>query len=161
MRKISWIVFLVFVFFLAEFLLFNLGGKWLAPNLLLLLVMFFDFYLGIRYSLLAAFTAGILKDSFSAQILGVNLLSFVVSAFLTSVLRKQLYSKGSRSSFYLMIALVCALTFLVQYILYVFCSVVNFSAAVKSVFFPQIITTLCVSVFVFKQLRKCASKLFG
>ncbi len=160
MRKVLLIIFLVFIFYLIEILLFNLFGRWFRPNLLLLLIIFFDFYLGIRFGLLTAFAAGILRDSFSTHILGVNLLSLVASAFLTTVFRKQFYFKGSRTSFFLVISLVCLANFLIQFVLYIFCSTVNFSSALTAVFFPQIISTLLVSLFVFKQLRKCVSRLF-
>ena len=76
MRRIIFVPVCVFLFFLIEFILFNMFGSWFMPNLLLLLVIYFNFSSGIRYSIFAAVLAGILKDCFSVDVFGLNIFYF-------------------------------------------------------------------------------------
>ena len=57
------IILFTFILFGIEFLLFHVIGPWAMPNLLLLLVIFFTLYSGIRYGLVTAFVAGFVRDS--------------------------------------------------------------------------------------------------
>jgi rod shape-determining protein MreD len=84
MRKIGLVTLFVFLFFLAEFFLFNMAGRWFLPNMLLLSIIYFNLAFGIRYSILAAVLAGTLKDSFGAGIFGLNIFVFVVCAYMPS-----------------------------------------------------------------------------
>src|SRR5262245_23603085 len=86
MRRIIFITVLVFLFFMLQFLLFNLVGWWLRPQLLILLIIFFDLYLGVRYGLYTAVLAGLIMDSFAASVFGLNLVSFILDAYMTSLL---------------------------------------------------------------------------
>ncbi|MBU1997618.1 MAG: rod shape-determining protein MreD, partial [Candidatus Omnitrophica bacterium] len=98
MKKALIIIVLTFLCFLLEFLIFNIVGRWFMPNLLLLLVIFFNLYLGIRYSIFTAVCAGLLKDSFCASVFGINLVSYVVCAYMVTFLKRYIYHAGSKSS---------------------------------------------------------------
>ena len=59
MRQILVIPLLCYLFQLFEYCLFSLFGRWGDPHLMLLLVIFFNLYSGIRFSLWAALCGGI------------------------------------------------------------------------------------------------------
>lgn len=86
---------LVYVFFVIEVILNDAFGLWAKPQLLLLLVVFWGLYSGIRYSIVVALLAGLLKDSYSILPFGTYLFIFVASAYLTTFVRRNLYQPGS------------------------------------------------------------------
>src|SRR3989338_9053675 len=98
MRKIIFTTILVFLFFLIEFYLFKTGGRWLMPNLLLLIVIYLNLVFGIRYSIFAAVIAGLLKDSFSVGVFGFNIFVFVLCAYITTILKRYLHYVASRQT---------------------------------------------------------------
>ena len=159
MRKIGLITLCVFLFFLIEFLLFNLGGRWFMPNLLLLSIIYFNFAFGIRYSVFAAVWAGLLKDSFSTGIFGSNIFSFVLCAYMATFLKKYLHYVASRRSRILLVFCVTTIDVLVHFCLQMMFGKVNGIQAFQFVFIPEIVTTLIVASFTFGQLRKCVLKL--
>ena len=110
MLRVFIIVFLSLAFYLIEFFLFNLFGRWVTPDLLLILVVFFNLYWGIRFSLLAALFAGFIQDSFSIDPFGTNTFTFIICVFLTTLIKRYLYQIGSISSRVLMIFLVSILS---------------------------------------------------
>ena len=57
MRQIFFIPIICYLAILVEFTLFNLFGRWGDPHVLLLVVIFFNLYSGIRYSIWAALCA--------------------------------------------------------------------------------------------------------
>ena len=73
MKKIITIIFLSFFFLWLEFFLFNYVHPWVTPNFLLLLIIFVNLWLGIRFSLFAAVVAGLLKESFSTDFFGFHI----------------------------------------------------------------------------------------
>ncbi len=158
-RKIFLIALAVFVFFLIEFFLFNLGGRWFMPNLLLLVIIYFNLAFGIRYSIFAAVLAGIFKDSFGVGIFGVHIFSFVLCAYMTTTLKRYLHYVASRRS-RLLLVLCVTITHIVGYFcLQLFVGNVNLVSVLTFVAIPEILTTLLVTSFVFAQLRKCVLKL--
>ena len=162
MSRAAVITFCVVVAFLIEFLLFHLMGRWATPDLELLLVMFFNMYFGIRYGLLTAVLAGILRDSFSTGILGINVCSFIVAAYMTTILKQYIYHMGSRLSRYILIFIIIAINAVVHYYLYRMLVGPLYPGQVfRFVFLPQALLTLLVAPFVFEQLKKCVSKLFA
>ena len=54
MKRILVIALVCYLAFALEFLLYNFWGKWGKPELLILVVIFFNLYLGIRFSIIAA-----------------------------------------------------------------------------------------------------------
>jgi len=161
MRKVGLIFLFSFLFFLIEFFLFNILGRWFMPNLLLLMVIYFNWTFGIRYSIFAAVLAGILKDSFSASIFGINIFSFVLCAYMTTVLKKYFHQVTSRWSRTLLVISVVIIHILSNFFLQMMFGHVDVGQTFKFVFVPEMLTTLVVASFVFTQLRQCASKLFA
>ncbi len=162
MSKVAFITFCVIVAFIIEFLLFHLMGRWATPDLELLLVMFFNLYFGIRYGLLTAVLAGVLRDSFSTGILGINVCSFIVVAYMTTILKQYIYHMGSRLSRYILIFIIIAINAVVHYHLYkILVGPLYPGQVFRFVFLPQVLLTLLVAPFVFEQLKKCASRLFA
>ena len=161
MRKIIFTFLLVYLFFLIEFFLFNLGGRWFLPNLLLLLVIYFNLVFGIRYSIFAAALAGILKDSFSTEIFGFNIFAFVLCAYLTTVLKRYLHYVASRRSRLLLVFCITAIHFTVLLFLRLMFSRTDALHSVQFVLVPEILTTLVITSFTFNQLKKCVLKLFA
>ncbi|MFH1360889.1 MAG: rod shape-determining protein MreD [Candidatus Omnitrophota bacterium] len=161
MRKPLFLTFALVVFFAAEFLLFNLFGSWFRPNLLLLLVIFANSIYGIRYSLFVAFAAGLLKDSFSAGIFGVHIFAFVLCAYATTLIKRYFYELEIGLSQILTTFLISLLNGLTVYCILLINENINFIQAVQYVILPNVILTTLVSVFIYKGLRQCASKLFA
>ncbi len=160
MRKILLIPFCVLLFFLAEFFLFNLVGRWLMPNLLLLVVIYFNLVFGIRFSIFTAILAGVLKDSFSADIFGFHVFSFVLCAYMTTILKKYLHYVASRRSRLLLVFFITVINIATHFCLHVMFGNVNAGEVFKFVFIPEVIATLVATSFVFIWLQKCVSKLF-
>ena len=162
MGKVAVITFCVVVAFIIEFLLFHLMGRWATPDLELLLVIFFNMYFGIRYGLLTAVLAGILQDSFSTGVLDINVCSFIVAAYMTTILKQYIYHMGSRLSRYILIFIIIAITTIVHYYLYrILVGELNPSQVFQHIFFPSAVVTLLVAPLVFEQLKKCVSRLFA
>ncbi len=162
MRKVAFITFCVAVAFIIEFLLFHLMGRWATPDLELLLVMFFNMYFGIRYGLLTAVLAGVLRDSFSTGILGINVCSFIVAAFMTTILKQYIYHMGSRLSRYILILVIIAVNAIVHYHLYrILVGPLYPGQVFRFVFLPQAVLTLLAAPFVFEQFKRCVSRLFA
>ncbi|MDO8581134.1 MAG: rod shape-determining protein MreD [Candidatus Omnitrophota bacterium] len=161
MRKIAWITLLVFIGFWLEFFLFNFLGPWFTPQLLILMVIFFNLTLGIRYSLYTAFGAGLLKDSFSTGFFGLNIFAYIVCAYMTTIISKYVYLNPSRSSRLLIVALVALLHVFIQTCLYFMFFPVDLIQVIKSILFPEVVMTLIVSIYFFKKLKQCASRLFA
>lgn len=159
MRRILAVIFLVLVFFSAE-LVFHFFGYFFKPNLLLLLIMFFNFYFGIRYGILSAVLAGALKDSFSAQFFGMNCFAFIVCAY-AAVILKRYFFHMSISSFRLLLIFS---TVIIYNLSFFFLSLrfVPLSAGemLRFVLIPELISTLMITPFILDQLKRCALKFF-
>jgi len=149
----------VYLFFLIEFLLFNVFGRWGKPDLLLLLIIFYNLYLGIRYGLACAFFAGFLKDAFSPDILGTHIFLFMMSACLAILLRRNFYQPGSRLS-RLMVTLGVVVSYvlawsIVQSMVYD----VEWAGIFKHVLLPEVLTTMAAATFVFIKLKDIAIRI--
>ena len=160
MRKIILVPACVLIFFLAEFFLFNMAGRWFMPNLLLLAIIYFNLAFGIRYSIFAAVLAGILKDSFSTGVFGLNIFSFVLCAYMTTVLKRYLHYVASRRSRLLLVFFITVINILAHFCLRAMFVKVDTAQIFKFVFIPEVLTTLIATSFIFTELKKCVSKLF-
>ncbi|MBI5415725.1 MAG: rod shape-determining protein MreD [Candidatus Omnitrophica bacterium] len=161
MRKAIVITFFVVMAFIAEFLLFNTAGRWATPNLSILLVVFFNLYFGIRYGLFTAVVAGVLHESFSPDVFGIYVCSFVFCSYMTTVLKQYVYHMGSRLSRYILILIVVTMNVAAHYVLYsARVGGIEPGNVVKFVFFPEVITTMFAAPFLFTELKKCVSRLF-
>ena len=138
-----------------------MAGRWFMPNLLLLMIIYFNWAFGIRYSIFAAVLAGVLKDSFSTSIFGINIFSFVLCAYMTTVLKKYFHHVTLRWSRSLLVVSIVIIHITANFFLQMMFGSVDAVQIFKFVLIPEILTTLIVASFVFTQLRKCASRLFA
>ena len=161
MRKIFFILSVVFIFFLIEFTLFNFTGKLFLPNLMLLAIVFFNLLWGIRYSIFTAVIAGLVKDSFSVNPFGVHLFSFVVCSYMTTFFKKTIYQVGSPSARLLLIALICVINFIAQFFLHMAFGVTAPLENIHFILIPEFFTTLIIATFIFNQLKICVLKFYG
>src|SRR5271167_4507660 len=98
MKRIAVIALVSYLAFALEFLLYNFWGPWGKPERLILVVIFFNLYLGIRFSIIAAVFCGIFKDSSGIAPFGTYVLVYIAGAYLTTCVRRYLYEPGSRFS---------------------------------------------------------------
>lgn len=158
--RILAITILSFLFFLGEFAVFNVFGGWLKPDLLLILVVFFSLYLGIRHGLITAFIAGFIRDSFSIQIFGLAIVSLLFCSYMTIFIKRYLNYIGSGSSRTMIVFWVSIVNvgiyFLLSSIFYDF----SFRQVVLELWFPEIILTTLVAGYTFQVLLRCVKR-FG
>ena len=151
---------LVVMFLLAEFLFSNVLGRLFKPELVLLLVIFFDLYSGIRYGLFVAFLGGFLKDSLGASSFGITLFSNVLCVYATTLIKKYFFYE---IEFGFLRVLITVLVVLLNAMTIAF--LVSFLAqqegrlAVFLNLLPGVLTTSLLSPFVYKFLKECVSRL--
>ena len=158
-KRLALILSLAYLFFLLEFMLNGVFGVWAKPELLLLLVIFWGLYSGIRYSIAAAVICGVLKDSFSILPFGTYLFVFVAAAYLTTVIRQTLYQPGSRFSRAVVAFFVLLACFFIEMFLYLMRYNVHWTDMLFNIFLPQMVTTMVVVTIVFHWLVGIALKL--
>jgi len=158
MRKALLITICVALFYCVEFILYNYVSRWFMPNLLLLAVVYFNMAFGIRYSIYTAVLAGILADSFSAGMFGINVFAFVFCAYMTTVLKKYFHYVASRQSRLVLTFFILAINITTMAFLQYMFATVDFVRAFKYVFVPEALSTLVVTSFVFAQLKRCVLK---
>ena len=146
----------IYIAFLAEFVLFNTFGSWGKPELMLLVIVFCGLYWGVRGSFWVAFVAGVIKDSFGIEPFGTYLLIFIVSAFLTTFIRQNLYQPGSRFSRAVVAFFVLACFFIMETLLHMRLFDVRIAEAISFIFLPQVLSTMIVVTFLFHRLRNVA-----
>ena len=149
---------LIFIFSIIEFVLFNFVSEWFVPNLLLLLIIFFNLYLGIRFSLYIAILAGLLMDSLS-MIWGIHLVSFILCAYMTIVFKHYLFHMGSRRALILLVFFVTLFYSLSSSLLRIILMPLYWNEVFFNIVIPEIAATLLVSNLTFKFLRLCVLKL--
>ncbi len=157
MRQILIIPVLCYLFQLFEYCCFSLFGRWGDPHFMLLLVIFFNLYSGIRFSLWAALCAGALKDCFSTMPFGTHIFSYMVCACFSTFIRRHWYERGSSVSKLVMVVLVVSAHALIMAFLFkmVF-EEVRWGEVLISVWLPEVIATSVVALFVFERLRDVA-----
>ena len=161
MRYIIFITGLVFLFFTVEFFLFNFVDELFLPNLLIILIVFFNFFLGIRYSLYTAFLSGLLKDSFSTMPFGVHLFSFIFLAYLTTLLKEYINYRESKFSQLVLIFCVMGGYLFVFYFLFSMSVKVRWEEVFWNIWLPETIMTVGVSYYVLKGLKQCVLRFWG
>jgi rod shape-determining protein MreD len=161
MKRILGIALFVGMAFAAQLALFNIFDRFFIPPLLLLVVIFFDFYFGIRYALVTALLAGMVKDSYATGLWGGEMLTLLLCAFLTTILRTYIYVKGSTLSRLLVITLVVVFYNVIHHVLLIYAGFMDWGGMVRFVLLPELASSLVASVFVFNLLKSCASKLFA
>ena len=158
MRRIITVLALTLIFFLAEYLLVTVFGKIFIPNLILLLIIFLDLSMGIRYALLAAFLGGGIRDAYSTQFFGFHILTLMLTAYVTTILTRIIYQKGSWWSLLLLIFCINSILLLCQGALSLYLN--SFPGFIRNIYLPEILMTLLFAGFVFNYLRKCVLRLY-
>ena len=159
MKKITWVAVTTIVFFLWESVLFDLFGHWFKPNFIVLLVIFFDAHFGIRYSLLTSFLGGLLKDSFTAGVFGINLISSILCAYATTLIKRYIYHTEFVFSRVLIVLLISLLNALSNFVLTnILSGKVDAYEAFIFVILPEVLITALISGYIFDQLRRCVLK---
>ena len=151
---------LVVLFLLAEFLLSNVFGRLFKPELVLLLVIFFDLYSGVRYGLFVAFLGGFLKDSFGADPFGAVLSSYVLCVYVTTLIKRYLFYEIEFGFLRIFITvLVVFFNAMAMALLVSFLVGQEGRLAVFLNMLPGVITTSLISPIVYKYLKECVLKL--
>ncbi|MBF0331320.1 MAG: rod shape-determining protein MreD [Candidatus Omnitrophica bacterium] len=159
MRQILIIPILCYIFQLMEYCLFTLFGRWGDPHLMLLLVIFFNLYSGIRFSLLVAICGGILKDCFSTMPFGTHIFSYMVCACLSTFIRKHWYERGSPVSKLMMVfMLTMAHTLIMAFVFKMVFEDIRMFDVFAGIWLPEMITTMVVALFVFEKLIALARR---
>jgi rod shape-determining protein MreD len=154
------IPFICYLALLAEFCLFNLFGRWGDPNVLLLVVIFFNLYSGIRYSLWAALWAGVLKDCFSTMPFGTNVFAYVACAYLSTLIRRYSYERGSDlSKLWMVFVLIFVHTGIMGLLHNMIFDEVRWWDVWGTIWLPGVVTTLAATLFVFERLQYVAKRL--
>ncbi len=158
MKRWLAIAVIVYLAFLAEFVLNNAFGAWGKPELLVMVIVFCDLCWGIRYSLWAGAIAGILKESFSIDPFGTYLLVYIAAAYLSTFVRRNLYQPGSRFSRALVVGLVVIGVFTMETLLHMRLFEVRLLEAMGFIFVPRLVLTTVAVTFVFQYLRQASYK---
>jgi rod shape-determining protein MreD len=153
MKRVAVIALVSYVAFALEFLLYNFWGQWGKPELLILVVIFFNLYLGIRFSIIAAIFCGVLKDTSGVTPFGTNVLVYMAASYLTTIVRRYLYEPGSRFSRIIVTFFVVTGCFIVQTTLLNMNHEVNMGDLIIYLLVPQLLTTLIAATYVFQQLK--------
>jgi len=153
MKRILVIALVCYLAFALEFLLYNFWGQWGKPELLILVVIFFNLYLGIRFSIIAAVFCGIFKDASGVAPFGTYILVYIAGSYLTTIVRRYLYEPGSRFSRAVVTFFVVIGCFAVQAILSNMNHEVRFGDLLIYLLVPQLLTTMIAATYVFAQLK--------
>jgi len=151
----------VFACFLLESILAQVFVGWVRPNLLIILIVFFNLFRGIRYSLLTALVAGLLKDCYHPTAFGINTFSFICCAYVASFVKLYIYEVGSVISRVLMVFLISLFNVVIHYILNIMMGPVLFSEMFIHVLVPEVLITTFISSFMIERLKRCALRLFA
>ncbi len=153
MKRILVIGLVCYLAYALEFLLFNFWGEWGKPELLVLVVIFFNLYLGIRFSIIAAVFCGIFKDASGAAPFGTYILVYITASYLTTIVRNYMYQPGSRFSRSLVAFFVVVGCFIVQAVLSNMNHEVRLGDLLVYLLVPQLVTTMIAATYVFAQLK--------
>ena len=163
MKRVAVIALVSYLAFALEFLLYNFWGQWGKPELLILVVIFFNLYLGIRFGIIAAVFCGIFKDASGVAPIGTYILVYIAGSYITTFVRRYLYQQGSRFSRALVAFFVVVGCFIVRAILLLMPDTYSYSSNMGHevhlpellfyVLVPQLLTTMIAATYVFEQLK--------
>lgn len=162
MQKTFFVFGITLVCLAAQLLCAKVFGSWFVPNFVLIAVVFFNLYRGLRYSLGAAFLGGFLLDSFGGTIVGINVFSLVMCAFLTSTLKMYIYQPGVSESRVVVVLIAISLNSFLQYFINIVMGIdIRLGDAFWKIILPEIGLTTLVASYTLERLKQCASKLFS
>ncbi|MDP2940187.1 MAG: rod shape-determining protein MreD [Candidatus Omnitrophota bacterium] len=158
MKRFIFIFVVIIIFLFAQIFLstqfYFLKSK---PDILLLLVIFFTIYFGLIEGIFCAMAAGVLKDAFSLNTIGMNLLIFICLALIIAYLKKLIY-RETIFMIFITTLLVNLLSGLLVYFINFFDKGITLEAVLLFVILPEVILTAFLSPPVFFCLKKCALK---
>jgi len=157
MKRIVVIGIVSYLAFALEFLLYNFWGQWGKPELLILVVIFFNLYLGVRFSIIAAVFCGIFKDASGVAPFGTYVLVYIAGSYLTTLVRRYLYEPGSRFSRAVVTFFVVLGCFIVQAVLTNMNHEVRLGEQLMFLLAPQLLTTMIAATYVFAQLKNIST----
>jgi rod shape-determining protein MreD len=157
MKRVAVIVLVSYLAFALEFLLYNFWGQWGKPELLILVVIFFNLYLGVRFGIIAAVFCGIFKDASGIAPFGTYILVYIAGSYVTIFVRRYLYQPGSRFSRALVAFFVVVGCFIVQAVLTNMNHEVRLGELVTNLLVPQLLTTMIAATYVFSQLKNIST----
>jgi len=157
MKRIAVIALVSYLAFALEFLLYNFWGQWGKPELLILVVIFFNLYLGIRFSIIAAVFCGIFKDASGVAPFGTYVLVYIAGSYLTTIVRRYLYEPGSRFSRAVVTFFVVIGCFIVQATLSNMNHELRLGELLVYLLVPQLLTTMIAATYVFAQLKNIST----
>ena len=156
MKRILVIALVSYLAYSLEFLLYNFWGPWGKPELLILVVIFFNLYLGIRFSIIAAVFCGLFKDASGVAPFGTYVLVYIAGSYVTTLVRRYLYEPGSRFSRAVVTFFVVIGCFIVQAVLtnmYTGAGHLGPQQLLIYILVPQLLTTMIAATWVFAQLK--------
>ena len=153
MKRVLIIVLASYLAYALEFLLYNFWGPWGKPELMVLVVVFFNLYLGIRFGIIAAVFCGLFKDTGSVAPFGTYILVYLSVSYLATFVRRYLYQPGSRFSRALVSFFVVIGSFIIQAILTSMSHEINIKDLLVDVLVPQLVTTVIAATYVFEKLK--------
>ena len=160
MKRIAVIGLVSYLGFALEFVLYNFWGPWGKPELLILVVIFFNLYLGIRFGIIAAVFCGIFKDALGVGPFGAYILVYIAGTYITTLVRRYLYQPGSRFSRAMVAFFAVTGCFIIQAILFNMnheAETQNFASLLLYILIPQLVTTMIAATFVFAQLKNIST----
>jgi len=130
----------------------------IRPDILLILVIFFNMHFSLRKGLIIGGICGLLKDIFSSGIFGLNLFSFIICILVLKEIKKYFYKESN--------SMLIFTTFLISLINSII-SCVAMSAILDLTFirpflliiFLESIYTALISPIVFIPFKKCVLEL--
>ena len=153
MKRILIIALVSYLAYALEFLLYNFWGQWGKPELLILVVIFFNLYLGVRFGIIAAVFCGIFKDASGVAPFGTYVLVYIAGAYITIFVRRYLYQPGSKFSRAMVSFFVVVGCFIVQAILTNMNHEIRLGELLVASLVPQLLTTMIAATYVFSQLK--------
>jgi rod shape-determining protein MreD len=152
---------LVFATFVVECVLVHVLSFWYIPNLLIILVVFFNLYRGTRYSLVAGILAGLFKDSFSAGPFGLYTFAFIIAVFFTTLMKMYIYQPGVMASRILLVFIVTIGYVTTYWIIQLMFTSLAFPSVFLYILVPEVGLTTLIAPVAFKKYRQCALRLFA
>lgn len=125
---------------------------------MVLVFIFCNLYWGIRYSVWAAVSAGVLRDAFGIGPFGTYVGIYIAAAYLSTFIRRNWYQPGSRASRLFLTFLVLTAIFILEVLLRMRMIDVRLPEALGFIFIPQTAVTLIVATFIFHWLRDLVVK---
>jgi len=154
MKRIAVIALVSYLAYALEFLFYNFWGEWGKPEFLILVVIFFNLYLGIRFGIIAALFCGIFKDASGIAPFGTYVLVYIAGCYVTILVRRYLYEPGSRFSRAVVTFFVIIGCFIVQTILTNMNCEIRLNDLLPSTLAPQLFATMIAATYVYAQLKK-------